>query len=92
MTRKELIQVSDDLAAKIEEANLREEFSPALGKIVHKYEFLVYFEGHPHYPQSPPEDGGQAHARLMDAMSFVLNGEVVSEGHERIPISRELAS
>jgi hypothetical protein len=87
LTRKELIQVGDSLVAEIEEANLREEFPPSLGKAVQKYEFLAYFEGCT-YPDFPPEDGGQAHARIMDAMGFIMNGEIVPEGHKGL--NREL--
>ena len=84
MSRKQLIEAADKITEKIEEANLEETFSPALGELVNKFEWLVHFEGRPNKPDPPPQSGAEAHARLMDSLSYVLLGEVVYEGHERL--------
>lgn len=79
MSRKELIKVADRLTEQIEAANLTNQFSTELAKAVHEYEWLVHFEGRPVEPTAAPENGGEAHARLMDSLAYVLSGELASE-------------
>jgi hypothetical protein len=78
VSRKELIKAADRITEQLEEANLQEKFSPALAETVNNFEWLVHFEGHPVEPAAPPENGAEAHARLMDSLSFVLAGEILS--------------
>lgn len=82
MTRKELIAEADRLTNQIEEANLEEAYFPALGLAVKNFEWLVYFEGHPSAPTNLPANGAEAHARLMDALEYVLSGQVVREEYK----------
>ena len=76
LSQRELRRAGDNLISQVEEANLAEDFSPALAHAVHKFEFLVHFEGGAEPPKEPPANGGEAHSRLMGVMGFLVTGEI----------------
>jgi hypothetical protein len=69
MDRKKLLKVTDLILEKIEKTNLEGDFSPTMGETVQKLEWLLYTEAGSDPPRvrQPPQDGVEAHDRLMTA-------------------------